>query len=74
MKRYYVTVIRDGKTGWLAGPFFTHDDALRMVQPAREEAYNVDHWTSFDAFGTASIERKDLNFPIGKLNSRLGIK
>lgn len=70
MRDYYVTMIRGKRTAWLAGPFATHGEALALVPAARQLASQIDPWSDFDAFGTASLPKCDGN-PIGKLNSRL---
>lgn len=66
---FYVTVIRDGRTGWLFGPVADHDVAKMMVPAIRRIACAIDPWCDFDAFGTSSITRADGQpLPIGKLN------
>lgn len=64
---YYVTVIRDGKTGWLFGPIADHGVALLMVDPIKRLACRIDPWCDFDAFGTSSITT-DKELPQGRLN------
>ena len=66
---YYVTVIRDGKTGWLFGPIADHGVALLMVEPIRALACKIDPWCDFDAFGTSSITTPG-TLPVGRLNDR----
>lgn len=75
MKHFYVTMIRDTRVAWLAGPFAEHQQALDLVEPARQATYKVDPRSAFDAFGTSSIDRDpDLPPPrAGVLNSALGI-
>lgn len=70
---YYVSIVRDRRTGLLAGPFATHTEALATVSAAREEACNVDPRAWWDAFGTCSLPR-DLANPNGTLNQRLGVQ
>ena len=78
MKAFYCTMIRgEGaarKVAWLLGPYATHDEALAEVPHAIRLAGEVDSWTSFDAFGTSSIDRPsapDLaEFPAGRLSDR----
>jgi len=53
---YYVTMIRDRRTAWLAGPYSTHEDALRAVPEAKERALEIDPFHCFDWFGTARAE------------------
>ena len=69
---FYVTLQRDRRIAWLAGPFATHDEAIAMVDTARRAASEVDPWTDFDAVGTSSIRSVD-PLPQGKLNAMLGI-
>jgi len=49
---YYVTVIRDKKIGYLAGPYQNHQDAIDLVSVVREIATEIDPWCAFDTFGT----------------------
>lgn len=70
-KKFYVTMIRDGKAAYLAGPFDNHEEAKGHVEPARNEAWDVDPWSEFDSFGTASVVAD--RHPPGVLNERLGI-
>lgn len=69
---YYVTVNRDGRVGWLAGPFATHTTAAACVDQAAREACTIDPWCDFDAFGVSSLPYNTGN-PYGVLNRRLGI-
>lgn len=64
---YYVTVQRDGKTGWLFGPIADHNVAMAFVEPVRAFACRIDPWCDFDAFGTSSITTTG-TLPVGKLN------
>jgi len=52
---FYVTVRDAGRTGWLLGPYATHQVALDNVQRGRDLAneWNAKAW--FMAFGTASV-------------------
>lgn len=74
--RYYVTVKRDrSQTGWLCGPFDTHDEAKAAVADARAVAEEIDPWTAFDAFGTSSLTQPaGKAFPVGVLNEKLNLK
>jgi hypothetical protein len=54
-REFYVTIKRGDRTGWLLGPYATHDLALASVDRGRELAVKADTWASFDAFGTASV-------------------
>jgi hypothetical protein len=69
-KNFYVSIRRGKRTGLLAGPFTTHDEALALVDKASSLARDVDPWADFDAFGTMSIENYDKP---GVLNTRLGL-
>ena len=55
IRDYYVTVRDAGHTGWLLGPFTTHQEALDAVERGRDLAneWNAKAW--FMAFGTASV-------------------
>lgn len=69
---YYVTVRRDMRTIFLAGPFNTHAEALAMAKVVRAEAIRVNSWTVFEVFGTVSLSHRPRN-PLGILNTPLGI-
>lgn len=69
---YYVSIVRDGRKGLLAGPFATHTEALALVNKARIEACDVDPRAWFDLFGTCSLPR-DMANPMGVLNNRLSV-
>ncbi len=69
--RFYVTVVRGTKRGWLAGPFSTYALAQRKIPKVRAVASQIDPWCDFDAFGVASITRDGHGFPNGVLNSRI---
>ncbi len=72
-KDYYVSMLRDKRYALLAGPFLTHDEALKLVDPAKSEARRLDPFTDFDAFGTCSMPRRAEN-KMGWLNVYLGVK
>lgn len=72
LRDYYVTMRRDNRTAWLAGPFATHAAALAMVDNARSIACQIDPWSDFDAFGTSSLARG--TGVVGKINSQLGLR
>lgn len=72
IRDYYVSIIRDGRKGLLAGPFATHTEAIANVSAARNEAYKVDPWSWFDLFGTCSLPR-DAKNPKGTLNKIMGL-
>lgn len=67
-KGFYVTVIRNGRTGWLYGPIADHEIAKQFVPIIKAIACMIDPWCDFDAFGTSSIE-SEKELPIGKLNA-----
>lgn len=74
MKSFYVTCRDAGRTGWLAGPFKTHKEALEHVKATRKAAYEVDPFSHFFAFGTASVEHTVARpLPRGVLNTQLGM-
>lgn len=70
-KKFFVTIIRDKRVGWLAGPFDTHGEAESMVGRARAEAEKIDPFSHFDLFGTA--HRIARSHRPGVLNARLGL-
>lgn len=72
VRHYYVTMLRGKRVAWLLGPYETHTEALSMVQAAKRKASELDPWSDFDSFGTASVPRWPWN-PQGKLNSYLGV-
>ena len=67
---YYVTVQDHGRTGFLAGPFNRHGDALATVGAANRAAQDVDPKACWYAFGTAHVKYGPL--PKGRLNEMLG--
>ena len=71
-RHFYVTMKRGARAALLAGPFSSHQEALDLVEAARDAAYNVDPWVWFDLFGTASLISD--HPPVGALNSWLGLE
>ena len=69
MKHYYVTVKDGARTGWLLGPFATHEAALERVEDVRKYVCDHDDRAWFYAFGTSSLTT-DREPPAGKLNER----
>lgn len=69
---YYVSVKDAGRSGLLAGPFDTHQEALDMITATKQEAEKADPFSCFYAFGTAKLTTTGVP-RIGILNSRLGI-
>lgn len=63
---FYVTVKDGSRTGWLLGPFDTHEEALKKVNTARTIAEAKDPRAVFYAFGTA--KRTGRQHPAGILN------
>jgi hypothetical protein len=68
-KRFYVTMIRDGRVARLAGPYDTKEEAEAQFEPARKIASEVDPFSDFDAFGVSAITAKE--HKPGTLNARL---
>ena len=67
---FYVSVRSGSRSGLLAGPFSTYDEASRWVDLTQSEATKLDEWAGFYGFGvcsTLSISRP------GRLNARLGL-
>ena len=70
---FYVSVLNGPRLALLAGPFQTHEEALAMVDQARETAQRIDPWAWFYAFGTVKmmtghqpgVLNKDLGLPNG---------
>mgnify|MGYP001606612296 FL=1 len=58
-----------GRIGLLAGPFTTHAEALRWVEPARKKAEEVNDRALWYAFGTLAM--KDGYSQPGTLNHLL---
>jgi hypothetical protein len=56
---FYVTVRErpdGGRTGYLAGPWDTHEEALAHVEPVRRLAESKNDRARWYAFGTARVE------------------
>ncbi len=54
-RRFYVTIVRDQRVGYLLGPYQGHQEAVNNVERGRKLACAADSWADFDAFGTASL-------------------
>lgn len=54
---YYVTVKDGSRTGFLLGPYDTHDEALANVDRGRQLAFKTDNTsrTWFYSYGTCKI-------------------
>ena len=73
-RAYYTSVIDGSQTGLLTGPYATHQEALDMVDTARDKAVELDHRAWFYAYGTCSIDLEkwgERPLPQGKLNEVL---
>lgn len=70
-KKFYVTMVRDGRTARLAGPFDSKEEAEAHVEPARKLASEIDPFSDFDAFGVSAITSAE-HRP-GTLNDRLAV-
>lgn len=71
---FYVTVRRDSRTGFLLGPYVTHDEALANVARANAAACEIDPFCGFDDFGTARVVvREGRTPPSGVLNDHIGL-
>jgi hypothetical protein len=74
--KFYVTMIRGARIGYLAGPFATKELAEAQVPAAREEAEKVDPRSVFDAFGVTGVElaKHMTYYRPGVLNGQLGLR
>lgn len=72
---YYVTVQDHGRSGFLAGPFLKHGDALAMLPAVKKAARKVDPMAAFYAFGTAHVKTRPMVDKIGpgRLNTQVGL-
>lgn len=52
---YYVSVVDGNKFALLAGPFRTHEAALKMVDKVTEKAQEIDRKSIFYGFGTVKM-------------------
>jgi len=52
---FYVTVKDGPRTGWLLGPYGTHDEALANVERGKELAEEHDRWAHFYFYGTTLV-------------------
>lgn len=72
---FYVTVRErpdGGRTGYLVGPFDTHEEALGQVDAARRIAREVNSDAHWYAYGTARVESYG-TLPPGRFNDRFGL-
>lgn len=65
---YYVSIVDGPRHALVAGPFQTHEAALRAVEPARKAGYDTDPKSHFYGWGTAKAPN---GYPVGKLNRSL---
>lgn len=71
--KYYVTLRRESRTAWLAGPFDTGPEAVSKMQDAHEAACRIDPFAHFDSVGVTEVERKSGKpFPRGVINGMIG--
>lgn len=72
---FYVTVRDRAKSGFLLGPYTTHDEAQSNVDRARRYIRDeVDAFASFWGFGTARVTAKPgRELKPGKLNDVIGL-
>ncbi len=54
--RFYVTVKDHDRTGWLLGPYDTHEEALTNVERGKRLADGADPRAHWYAYGTARID------------------
>lgn len=69
---HYVTVMDNGRHGYLAGPFRTHREALEWVEPTKKIACEVNSRGIWYAYGTSRVTTKSTP-PVGILNAHLGL-
>ena len=67
---YYVSIIDGKQFNTVAGPFKTHQEALDMVEPAREIGNELDRKSHFYGWGTVKMEN---GYKEGSLNIHLNI-
>jgi len=72
--RYFVSVRDAGRSGFPAGPYATHAEALADVEAVREIAYRLDGMTHFFEWGTARVDGDAAaKLGPGKLNEALKV-
>jgi hypothetical protein len=54
--KFYVSVKDGQRSGFLLGPYDTHDEALANVDRGRKLAYDADTRAPWYAYGTAGTE------------------
>lgn len=52
---YYASMVDAGKVKLIAGPYYTHAEALNVVSLAHEWAVSVNEWFHFWAHGTVKL-------------------
>lgn len=70
-RKFYVSAIDGPRHSFLAGPFDTHEEALGLVDTARQKANEIDPKAWFYAYGTARAP-EGYDKP-GILNDLLGV-
>jgi hypothetical protein len=71
---FYVVIKNGQRSGLLAGPFDTREQADDMVDPTRAEAEKIDPMAHFMEFGTVSARSiHGVGTPYGRLNAKLGL-
>jgi hypothetical protein len=65
---YFVTVRDAGRTGFLLGPYSTHEEAINNVQRGKKAALDANSQAWFYAYGTASLSRE----VVGKVKTVFG--
>ena len=71
-KRFYVSIVRGSKVGYLLGPYDSEPAAREHVLRASRVAEEIDpraHWDSFGVVGVSLDDGKP--FPSGVLNARI---
>lgn len=62
-RRFYVTVVDGPRSGLMAGPFETHQEALDRVDAANRVAQEADARAFWYAYGTCLMERPAEGWP-----------
>jgi hypothetical protein len=68
---FYVTVRDAGRTGFLVGPYDTHEEALERVDEAKRLACEANSRGVWYAYGTSKVTGPP--FPRGLFNDRFGL-
>lgn len=74
-KRFYVSIVRGSKVGYLLGPYDSEPAARVHVGRASRSAMAVDPRAAFDSFGVVGVSLEPGRaFPPGVLNSRIELE